>query len=112
MITIAVNPKEYFEEFKYHKVTINKKHKEVRKIAPGMLFYNYAKRLLSLSDHKELYGADSEKQIEKCLQVKNGKTSMTTITKSKFTQLNDKKILFLCWRSFIAFFSSLTESIK
>ena len=37
--TIAINPKEYFEKFKDR--NINKKHKEVRRDAPGMNFESY-----------------------------------------------------------------------
>ena len=39
-VTLAVNPKEYFEYFKSE--LINKKHKGIKKDARGMEFENYA----------------------------------------------------------------------
>ena len=44
--TIVINPKEYFEKFKDR--NINKKHKGVRRDAPGMSFENYAARIAPL----------------------------------------------------------------
>ena len=61
VLTIALNPKEYYEQFKDK--GINKKHKGIRKNALGMEFINYANRILSLNDHEELHGSPSEKQI-------------------------------------------------
>ena len=59
-----------------------------------MHVYNYAYKILSLNYHRELYGLTSEKQIQRCLQVKNGKMTTTLIRKSKFPQLNDKRFYF------------------
>ena len=44
--TIAINPKEYFEKFKDR--NINKKHKGVRRDAPGINFESYASRISPL----------------------------------------------------------------
>ena len=46
ILTISVNPKEYFE--KYRDKRINKKHKGLKKDTPGMDFEAYSSRLLSL----------------------------------------------------------------
>ena len=46
LCAIAINPKEYFENFKDRK--INKKHKGVRRDTPGMTFESYAERVSSL----------------------------------------------------------------
>ena len=43
MVTVAVNPKEYFQEFESQ--PINEKHKRLRKATAGMEFEDYAKRI-------------------------------------------------------------------
>ena len=89
--TIAVNPKEYFEKFKNR--DINKKHKGVKKGTPGMMFENYAqriKRLLHDLDQSE----PSESITQKRLQVHNTNMKMKTITKCKFSRINDKRYYF------------------
>ena len=47
-VTLAVNPKEYFELFKSKE--INKKHKGIKKGSAGMDFENYAERIKPLYD--------------------------------------------------------------
>ena len=51
MITIAVNPKEYFEKF--HSKQFNKKHKRVRKDAQGMGFEAYAEIIMNLRQYQQ-----------------------------------------------------------
>lgn len=68
MLTIAVNPKEYYEQFKDK--GINKKHEGIGKNTPWIEFINYVDRIFSLIDHEELHGTPSQKQIQKRLQVK------------------------------------------
>ena len=46
--TIAVNPKQYFE--KYRDKTINKKHKGLKRDAPGMNFEAYSQCICSLHE--------------------------------------------------------------
>ena len=77
MITIAVNPKEYFEESRNR--GFNKKHNGIRKNVPGMNFDSYTRRILSLNDHETTQGNEHQKQIQRRLQVKNGKMNMTTV---------------------------------
>ena len=48
LITIAVNPKEYFE--KYRDKTVNKKHKGLKKNTPGMNFEAYSQHTCSLHE--------------------------------------------------------------
>ena len=48
VVTVAVNPKEYFEEFEGQ--SVNKKHKGLRKGASRMEFEDYAKRINSIRD--------------------------------------------------------------
>ena len=45
-VTLAVNPKEYFEYFKSN--STNKKHKGIKKSSPGMEYENYAERIKPL----------------------------------------------------------------
>ena len=47
-VTLAVNPKEYFEIFKNKKT--NKKHKGIKKVSHGMEFKNFAGRIKSLAN--------------------------------------------------------------
>ena len=89
--TISINPKEYFGKFKDR--NINKKHKGVRRDAPGMSFENYAARipLLRSIDCKN---EEKKKIIQKSLQVKNANMVMTSINKVQFASLNDKRYYF------------------
>ena len=49
VITIALNPKEYYERFIDH--SDNKKHKELKKSTPGMDFDSYSNRLSDLNEY-------------------------------------------------------------
>ena len=48
IITISINPKEYFKKYRNH--SINKKHKGLKKDTPGMDFEAYAQRLSLLHE--------------------------------------------------------------
>ena len=89
--TIAINPKEYFEKFKDR--NINKKHKGVRRDAPGMSFENYAARIPPLRSI-DCKNEEKKKIIQKSLQVKNANMVMTSINKVQFASLNDKRYYF------------------
>ena len=52
MVTVALNPKEYFEGFKSE--NINKKHKGLKKGVPSMEFEDYAKRINFIREMKHL----------------------------------------------------------
>ena len=49
ILTIAINPKEYFE--KYKDFSINKKHKGLKKNKPGMDFEAYSERPATLREY-------------------------------------------------------------
>ena len=49
ILTIAINPKEYFE--KYKDFSINKKHKGLKKNTPGMDFEAHSERLATLHEY-------------------------------------------------------------
>ena len=88
LITIAINPKEYFEMYKNR--TFNNKCKGIRKDTPGMYFEAYADRLNS-KDYR-----DTDKKITQSrLQVKTTSMAVTTVLKNKFAQLNDKRYYFI-----------------
>ena len=90
IFTIAVNPKEYFEKFK--NITLNKKHKGVRRDTKGINFKSYAERIETL---KESDVERNKKQIvQKRLQVTNTEIKMTSVNKVKFASLNDKRYYF------------------
>ena len=92
LVTLAVNPKEYYEYFKSE--NINKKHKGDKKGSSGMEYENYAERI------KPLYEFDSFKKSKKDMKkvvrisVKKGEMTSHQIVKSKFSQLNDKRFYF------------------
>ena len=84
IITIAINPKEYFE--KYIDKSINKKHKGVKKGLPGMDFEAYSARILP----KEEFNAD-QKIIQKRFQIKSNAMQMIAVNKVRFASLNEKR---------------------
>ena len=90
IVTIAVNPKEYFE--KYRHKSLNKKYKGLKKDTPGMHFEAYANRVMLLND----LGNQKLKKIQQNrFQIKNTKMRMQSISKSQFAGLNGKRLLFL-----------------
>ena len=91
VITIAVNPKKYFEVFKNR--NFNKKHKGVKKTTPGMDFGSYAARVMDLKEYDTADRAP-KKLKQKRFQVKNTHMQMSTITKVQFAGLNDKRYYF------------------
>ena len=60
-VTLAVNPKEYFELFKGE--NINKKHKGVKNGSAGMEYENYAERIKPLYDFESY---ENQKLTQKC----------------------------------------------
>ena len=67
IITIAINPKEYREEFQ--DFSNNKKHKGIKKGTPGMDFSAYCSKLCNIVDYFETY-FKGEKQKGKKLKQK------------------------------------------
>ena len=62
IVTVAVNPKEYFEQFESDNV--NKKHKGFRKGAAGMEFENYSRRINSVNEIESFGHAINEKHSQ------------------------------------------------
>ena len=89
IITIALNPKEYLEEF--DDFTNNKKHKGLTKSTPGMDFDAYYGRLTTLGEYFNKHIKETKKIEQKRFQVINDSMQMRTVNKIQFSQLNDKR---------------------
>ena len=92
VITIAINPKEYLEEFE--DLPINKKHKGVKKGTRGMTFDAYCSKHASVTDYFNCQIKPTEKIKQKRFQVINDAMQMYTVNKIQFGQLNDKRFYF------------------
>ena len=92
-VTLAVNPKEYFEYFKSD--TCNKKHKGIKKGSPSMDYENYAERIKPLVDFKTYKKPKADIKDVVRISVKKGEMTTHKIIKSKFSQLNNKRFYFL-----------------
>ena len=88
LVTIVVNPKEYFEVFKNK--AINKKREGGKKSTRGMDFESFASRIMDVREYT--YSQKSAKQITQMrFQVKRTDMKLTTINKTQFAGLNDKR---------------------
>ena len=93
VVTIAINPKEYLEEFE--DLSINKKHKGIKKGTPGMDFSTYCSKLASITDYFESHIKPNKIKIkQKRFQIINDGMQMNTVNKIQFGQLNDKRFYF------------------
>ena len=95
IITIALNPKEYYECFSDH--SDNKKHKELKKSILDIDFDSCSNRLSNLNEYYSefLSKPNPARQIEqKRFQVINESMQMKSISKVQFGQLNDKRFYF------------------
>ena len=98
ILTIALNPKEYYERF--IDSSYNKKHKSLNRSVPGMDFDSYSSRLSDVSEYfgEFLQGEslpNAPNRIEqKRFQIKNESMQMNTIHRVQFGQLNDKRFYF------------------
>ena len=107
VITIALNPKEYYEHFVDH--SGNKKHKGLKKSTYGMDFDSYPNRLSDLTEYSNEFLSKPnkvEKIEQKRFQVINESMQMKSVSKVQFGQLNNKRFYFsnshlvsLIWKS-------------
>ena len=72
ILTIAINPKKYFEKFK--DFSINKKHKGLKKITPGLDFEAYSERIATL--HEYCFESKTKKVEQKRFQIINDSVQM------------------------------------
>ena len=92
-VTLAVNPKEYFEYFKSSNV--NKKHKGIKKGSLGMEYHNYAERIKPLYEFPSFKKPKAGMKSLIRISVKKGEMTTHKIIKTKFSQINDKRFYFL-----------------
>ena len=94
VITIALNPKEYYERFINH--SDNKKRKGLKKSTPDMDFDSYSSCLCDLTEYINEFSnkATTEKIEQKRFQVINESMKMKSISKIQFGQLSDKRFYF------------------
>ena len=84
-VTLAVNPKEYYEYFKT--VNSNKKHKGIKKGSPGMEYENYAERIKPLIDFKTY--KKPKPDIKDVVRI--------SVKREKWACIPSKKISFHSW---------------
>ena len=92
LVTLAVNPKEYYEYFKSDNV--NKKHKGTKKGSTGMDYENYAERIKPLFDFDSFKKPKEDSKPVVRISVKKEEMTTHKVVKSKFSQLNDKRFYF------------------
>ena len=94
VITIVLNPKEYYERFINH--SDNKKPKRLKKSTPDMDFDSHSSRLSDLTEYINEFSNKpvAEKIEQKRFQVINESMQMKSISKIQFGQLNDKRFYF------------------
>ena len=92
VVTVAVNPKEYFEEFESQ--SVNKKRKGLGKGASGMEFEDYAKRINLIRETETFGQLPEEKEKQNRFTIENNQMVLEEIKKSKFAQINDERYYF------------------
>ena len=92
VITIALNPKEYYERLSDH--SNNKKHKGLKKSTRGMDFDFYSERLADLNEFSKNFSRKPAKIEQKRFQIINKSMQMKSVVKVQFGQLNDKRFYF------------------
>ena len=91
-VTLAVNPKEYFEYFESE--NWNKKHKGIKKGAKGMEYENYAERIKPIIGFKTYQKPKADIKSVARISVKKGEMTTYLIKKNKFSKLSDKRFYF------------------
>ena len=91
IVTVAVNPKEYFEQFESHNV--NKKHKGIKICAAGMECENYSRRINSVNETESSGHAVNEKHSQFRFSVKKMKWCLSKL-KNQICRNKWQKILF------------------
>ena len=91
-LTIASNPKEYFEMFE--DIGTNKKHICIKKGSAGMDFENFASRIVSITNLEHFEKPELEYKEVARLTVDQGEMQKKTSLRCKFSQFNDKRFYF------------------
>ena len=90
ILTITINPKEYFQ--KYKDFSISKKHKALKKNTPGIDFEAHSERLATL--HEYCFESKPKKIEQKRFQIISDSIQMKSVKKTQFAGLNDKRFYF------------------
>ena len=88
-MTIAFNPKEYYERFNDH--SDNKKHKGLKKSIRGMDLDSYSERLADVNEFLKEFLKKPIKIERKRFQIVNESVEIKSVSKVQFEQLNDKR---------------------
>ena len=91
IITIALNPKEYYEKYIDH--SDNKKHKRLKRGTGSMDFDSYSARLADLNEFCRHY-LKPKKIEQKMFQIFNESMQMKSVSKVQFGRLNNKRCYF------------------
>ena len=73
---------------------MNKKHKNLRKAAPGMEFKDYAKRINFVKEIETFGQLPKEKQKQGKFSLKNNEMVLEGIEKSTLSQIDNKTYYF------------------
>ena len=92
VLTVALNPKEYYERLEDH--PDNKKHKELKKSSRSMDFDSYSSRLADLNEFSKKKFKKPKKIQQKRFQIINESVQMKAVSKVQFGQLNNKRFYF------------------
>ena len=95
-VTLAVNPKEYFEYFK--STNVNKKHKGIKKGSLGMDYENYAERIKPLYDFASFKKPKADMKSLIRISVKKGEMTTHKVTKTYCFETIFKKSRDRRWR--------------
>ena len=92
VLTVALNPKEYYERLEDH--PDNKKHKGLKKSSRSMDFDSYSSRLADLNEFSKKKFKKPKKIQQKRFQIINESVQMKAVSKVQFGQLNNKRFYF------------------
>ena len=86
----------YIEHFQSQE--INKKHKGIKKSESAMNLESFSKRIKSLREIEKDYETKSKDETVEQLKftVKRNEMVLETLSKKKFSQLNDKRYYLAC----------------
>ena len=90
-IVLAINPKEYYKYFE--DFTNNKNQKGQKKGTSGMNFENFALRIATSNQIDNFDVPKNKYQEQERFSIFGGEMQKSVVTKTKFSQTNDKKIL-------------------
>ena len=91
VVTVALNPKEYFEVFRNK--NFNKKHEGVKKATEAIDFESHASRIMDLREYDSI-DKKPKQLIQKRFQTKNSHMKLVSGKKLQFVSLNDKRYYF------------------